>query len=94
MLQSILGMEPQIFQKSSKHNKILHATVQNLDAQAIWHPHSMHSWYHFFARQFSRWYIALPLAFKQTFTASYRSAGEIKDTTSWSDMQKQQTTPT
>jgi len=31
---------------------------------------------------------------QHTFPASYRSAGEIKDTTSWSYMQKQQTTPT
>jgi len=38
---AILGTEPQIFQQSSNYNKILHATVQNLDAQAIWHPHSI-----------------------------------------------------
>jgi hypothetical protein len=34
------------FQKSSNHNKILHATVQNLDAQAIWQ--LMRHWYHIF----------------------------------------------
>lgn len=56
-------MEQQIFQQSSNHNKILHATVQNLDAQAIWHPHSIHCWYHIFYLPISRWYISLPLAF-------------------------------